>query len=93
MIVTRYTGPSSSEGRRVYTSLPAADSFGALEMWLNLNANKSEAANALHGLRRPRVLQDVREQRAVLPADPAPRGLPSRAEPLALHEQATSDST
>lgn len=46
-LITRYSGPTASESHRVYTSLAAADSFSALELWLSLNANKSEAANAL----------------------------------------------
>jgi general secretion pathway protein E len=56
-LITRYAGPSSSEPHRVYTSLPALDSFSALELWLNLNANKSEAANALRVIIAQRLVR------------------------------------
>ena len=47
-LITRYAGGSESgEARRVYTTIPALDSFSALETWLSLNSDKRSAANSL----------------------------------------------
>ncbi|HEY4329584.1 MAG TPA: ATPase, T2SS/T4P/T4SS family [Phycisphaerae bacterium] len=56
-LITRYTGESASEPHRVYTTLPALDSFAALELWLNLNSNKAEAASALRVIIAQRLVR------------------------------------
>ncbi len=54
-LITRQT--TGSEPRRVYTSLPAMDTFGALDTWLSMNPNKSDAVNALEAIIAQRLVR------------------------------------
>jgi general secretion pathway protein E len=57
-LITRYAGGGEGgEAHRVYTTLPALDSFSGLETWLSLNTNKREAAGALRAIIAQRLVR------------------------------------
>ncbi len=58
-LITGYASASEgvSDAHRVYTTLPALDSFTALETWLNLNSDKRAAANALRLIVAQRLIR------------------------------------
>jgi type II secretory ATPase GspE/PulE/Tfp pilus assembly ATPase PilB-like protein len=56
-LITRYTTSEAADVHRVYTSLPSLDSFAALELWINLNARKSDAANSLRMIIAQRLVR------------------------------------
>jgi type II secretory ATPase GspE/PulE/Tfp pilus assembly ATPase PilB-like protein len=57
-LITRYAGGSGdAEPHRVYTTVPAADSFAALELWQSLNSNKTQAANSLRMIISQRLVR------------------------------------
>jgi type II secretory ATPase GspE/PulE/Tfp pilus assembly ATPase PilB-like protein len=58
-LITHYASDNggASEPHRVYTTLPALDCFAALELWLNLNPNKREAASTLRLIVAQRLIR------------------------------------
>ena len=56
-LITKYAGDTVAEPHRVLTALPATDAFAALEMWLSMNANKANAANALRMIVAQRLVR------------------------------------
>jgi general secretion pathway protein E len=56
-LLMRFGGDLTGESHRVYTSVPALDSFSALEMWLSVNTNKSEAAKSLRAIIAQRLVR------------------------------------
>ncbi len=56
-LITRFAGGGDAEARRVYTTIPANDSFAALEQWQSLNTNKSQAANPLRVIIAQRLVR------------------------------------
>jgi general secretion pathway protein E len=57
--ITRYAGDAegTQEAHRLYTTLPSLDSFSALELWLNLNSSKREAASVLRLIVAQRLIR------------------------------------
>jgi general secretion pathway protein E len=58
-LISRYAGTNdgASEAHRVYTALPALDTFAGLELWLSLNTDKREAASALRVIIAQRLVR------------------------------------
>jgi type II secretory ATPase GspE/PulE/Tfp pilus assembly ATPase PilB-like protein len=58
-LIARYVNGNDGnhERRRVYTSLPALDTFAALDTWMALSSSKSEAANALSAIIAERLVR------------------------------------
>ncbi len=56
-LITKYAGETDSEGHRVLTAVPSNDAFSALEMWLSMNPNKANAANALRMIVAQRLVR------------------------------------
>ncbi len=56
-LITRFSGDTQGDAHRVYTSLPALDSMSALEMWMSMNGNKSEASRVLRMIIAQRLVR------------------------------------